>query len=124
MRQPQVWTVLHEQLCNARVVCEDFRRPGFDLSEHLRMKVFDGIGHGAMFSYLRTTINLFVRPMLALSVIRMLLLSAPAVAQIKGPETTLHLSPTPLLARPGSLSLAPAAGNGARLVMNAGESPC
>ncbi|TSC59296.1 MAG: hypothetical protein Greene041662_592 [Candidatus Peregrinibacteria bacterium Greene0416_62] len=56
MRQPQVWTVLNEQLCNARVVCEDFRRPGFDLSEHLRMKVFDGIGHVEMFSYLRTNV--------------------------------------------------------------------
>ena len=54
--------VLHEKLCNARVVRKDVRGPGSDLSEHLRMKVFDGLGHAAMFAYLRTLVNLSVKP--------------------------------------------------------------
>jgi hypothetical protein len=53
--------MLHEKLGNARVVREDIRRPGLDLSEHFRMKVFDGIGYIVMFSYLRTLVNLSVK---------------------------------------------------------------
>src|SRR5680860_1500052 len=49
VREPQIWAMLHEQLCNARVVRKDIHRPRLDLSEYLRMKVFDGIRHAAMF---------------------------------------------------------------------------
>ncbi|MCR4331137.1 MAG: hypothetical protein NUV34_00305, partial [Sulfuricaulis sp.] len=50
--------MLHEKLRNVRVVRKDVRGPGLDLSEHLRVKVFDGIRHIAMFAYLRTLVNL------------------------------------------------------------------
>ena len=62
MRKSQIWAVLREELCNARLVGKDVRRPGLDLSEHLRMKVFDGIGQVVRFSYLRTSVNLSVKP--------------------------------------------------------------
>jgi len=62
MRKPEIRAVFHEKLGNARVVGENIRRPGLDLSEYLRMKVFDGIGHVVMFSYLRTSVNLSAKP--------------------------------------------------------------
>ena len=65
MRKPQIWAVLHEELRNARVIRKDVRWPSLNFSEHLRMKVFNGIGHDEMFSYMRTLVNLFVRPMTA-----------------------------------------------------------
>ena len=62
MRKPQIWAVRHEEFCNARVIRKDVRWPSLNFSKHLRMKVFDGIGHVEMFSYLRTLVNLFVKP--------------------------------------------------------------
>jgi hypothetical protein len=61
MRKPQMWAVLHEKLCNAGVVRKDVRGPRLDFSEHLRVKVFDGLRHVVMFSYLRTPVNLSVK---------------------------------------------------------------
>lgn len=59
MRQPQIRAMLHQELCDARVIGKDVRRPALYLSEHLRMKVFNGKAHIRMFSYLRTCVNFF-----------------------------------------------------------------
>jgi hypothetical protein len=57
MWKPQIWAVLHEKLCNPRVVRKNICWPRFDFSEHSRMEIFDGVRHPVMFSYLRTSIN-------------------------------------------------------------------
>lgn len=49
--------MLHEKFHNPRIVREDIRWPRFDFGEHLRMEVFDGIRHAAMFSHLRTRVK-------------------------------------------------------------------
>lgn len=52
--------VLHEKLHNPCVVRKDIRRPRLDFSEHRRVKILDGVRHMAMFSHLRTLINLWI----------------------------------------------------------------
>jgi integrase len=54
--------MFHEKLCDTRVVRENICGPRLDFIEHFRMKVFDGIGHKVMFSYLRTLVNLSMEP--------------------------------------------------------------
>lgn len=69
----------HEEFRDSCVVGKDVCWPGLNLSEHLRVKVFDGIGRVSKFSNLRTSVNVIVKSDAAFNGARLCVPPCPAL---------------------------------------------